>query len=112
VSCAGTAVAQLCNGEGTLSTVEHLIGKRIASLSKLKRRKRTVVVGRRHFSLHAGQSLKLVIPLNKTGSSLLRHFHRLPVKAVIRVATAAGTVTASSRHATITAPRKHKKHRH
>jgi hypothetical protein len=112
VSCAGSTATQLCSGDGTLSTVEHLLGKRVASLSKLKRRKRTVVVGHRHFSLHAGQSLKLVIPLNKLGSSLLRRFHKLPVKVVVSVHTATGTAVASGLRATIKPPRKHSKPRH
>jgi hypothetical protein len=91
--------------------VEHLRGKRVASLSKLTRLKRTVVVGHRRFSLHAGQSLKLVIPLNKVGSSLLRRLHKLPVKVVVSVRTATGTAVASALRATIKAPRKHSKHR-
>jgi hypothetical protein len=111
VSCAGGAASQLCSGDATLSTVEHLLGKRVASLSKLKQRKRTVVVGHRHFSLHAGQSLKLVIPLNKIGSSLLRRFHKLPIKIVVSVRTATGTAVVSGLRATIKAPRKHSKHR-
>jgi hypothetical protein len=95
---------QVCEGEGRLLTIEHLRGRRIASLSRKHRgtrrriRKRSVVVGSARYKLAAGHELRLKIVLDGAGRTLLRRFHRLPVLVVLTARTATGKVTVLRHH--------------
>jgi hypothetical protein len=111
VGCKGTAL-QICDGDGSLFTTEHLLGSKLVSLSAKRKRKHTrqVLVGRKHFTLHAGQSVKLKIPLNATGKRLLRRLGKLPARLVVTVNTSRGKVTITTRHITIKPKRKKRRH--
>ena len=62
-------------------TTEHLLGTKLVSLSRKPRKhKRAVVTGRKHFTVSAGRSVRLSIPLNAKGKALLKRFGKLPVK--------------------------------
>jgi hypothetical protein len=109
-SCAG-GPAQVCDGDGSLYTTEHLVGKKVAFVTRKRRRKRTVLIGSAHFTLHGGQTLSLRIPLNPTGKRLLARFHRLPARLVVTVNTQTGKLTVTTRKLTIKQPRKHRRKR-
>jgi hypothetical protein len=104
ISCAGVAGATSCTGTATLQTIEHIVGHKIASVSRARRRSRTVTVGQRSFTVIAGGSLNVSIPLNSTGRSLLKRFGKLPVELI---ATTAGKLTLTKRQLTIKLPRHH-----
>lgn len=112
IACTGTA-AQVCEGEGAMYTTEHLKGKKVASLSRKRKRVRkvTVLVGSAHYKLSAGRTLKLKIPLNAKGKALLRRFHRLPVRVIVTAITSRGKVQISSRRTTIKQASRHKRRR-
>jgi hypothetical protein len=50
-----------------------------------------------------------MIPLNQTGTSLLRRFGKLPVQLVITLNTPSGAATITSQHLTIKPPRDHRR---
>ena len=58
-------------------------------------------VGHAHVALRAGQVLKLTIPLNSSGRTLLRRFGRIPAKLVLTINTPSGMVTLATRRTTI-----------
>jgi hypothetical protein len=100
VGCQGTA-PQTCDGDASLYTSEHKLATKIVSLSRKRSRTIQVAVGHAHFALHAGQVLKLTIPLNSTGRTLLRRFGRMPAKLVLTINTPSGMVTLATRRTTI-----------
>jgi hypothetical protein len=65
------------------------------------RGRRTVVVGRRTANLSPGSTTTIIVPLNSTGRSLLKRFHRLPVSLIIRL-TQTGSSSSIRRTAQIT----------
>jgi trimeric autotransporter adhesin len=83
------ASGQLCTGTATLTTTEklQLPGGKIVGLSARKRQKRVrsrrVVVGSVRFSIPAGQTKTVSVPLNRTGRKLLAKFRRLPVTLAV-----------------------------
>jgi hypothetical protein len=76
------APGALCRGLARLTTLELLAGRRIVALNarhkKQKRYSRRVLIGANGFSLAAGQTRKVVMPLNATGRKLLARFRRIP----------------------------------
>jgi parallel beta-helix repeat protein len=116
IQCAASPSPATCEGDGSLSTTEHLLGSKLVSLSrkhKARRRTKSVGVGHKHFTLSAGQSVSLLVPVNAKGKALLKRFHKLPVKLVVTVNTPTGKAKLTTRHATIKPAhkRKHKKHK-
>jgi hypothetical protein len=107
IGCQGTA-NQICDGDGSLYATEHKLVNKVVSLSRRRHRTIVVLVGHKHFTLHAGQTLKLTIPLNSTGRALLRRFGRLPVKLVLTVNAATGKVTVTTRQTMIKEQHRHK----
>jgi hypothetical protein len=108
VGCAGST----CVGDETLTTREKLRAGKIIGVQAAKKpriRFRTVVVGRKHFTLAANQRLSITAPLNATGRSLLKRFGRLPVTLKITLTVAGKTTTIVSRRLTIVKHKKKKK---
>lgn len=104
IHCTGSSKAQICSGAASLFALEHKShGKVVSVVGKRKPGQRIVKIriGHKPFTLHAGQSLKLSIPLNHKGLMLLRHFRRLPVQLVATVNAAKGKLTLLPRHLTI-----------
>jgi CSLREA domain-containing protein len=104
IGCAGAPAAAVCSGEGSLLTTERYVGRKLVSLARARRHTKTVTVGSQPFTLHAGRTLKMTIPLNGTGISLLRRFGRLPVELVVSLKAPAGSLTLAMRHLTLWAP--------
>jgi hypothetical protein len=79
------AAGTVCGGLAQLSTLEKLLGSKIVALSakKGKRQSKRVVVGSKSFSLAAGQTQKMSVPLNSTGKKLLARLGRLPATLTI-----------------------------
>lgn len=103
--------AQECRGIASLRTVERRRDHRVRSLVSRSHRVRrvTVTVGRKRFDV-AGGAWKFRVPLNRTGRSLLRRFHRVPVRLSVTVTAAGrGTLTLPTRHLTLRAAH-HKRH--
>jgi CSLREA domain-containing protein len=105
ISCSGGSPKTICDVIGSLVTIEHFRGHKLVSISRKRRHRKPLVVGSQVLTLTAGQTLKLVIPLNHRGSRLLRRFGKLPVRLVVT----SGTITLVSQHFTMRAPRKHKR---
>jgi len=93
---------------GTIT--EHLKGKKIVAVTanahakKSKPTTKVVTVGSKSGSLTAGKSATVTLTLNKTGTSLLKRFHKLKVHVVIK----SGGKVISSKTVTITEPTKRK----
>jgi hypothetical protein len=81
------AVGVVCQGVAQLTTLEKLLGKRVTALSarREKRHSKRVVIGSTSFSLPAGQSDNIKVPLNSTGRKLLARFRRVPASLQIRL---------------------------
>jgi Beta-propeller repeat len=107
------AAGTICQGSAQLTTLEHLLLKRILALTSRKKKRHTkrVVIGSKAFSLAAGAQQKIVVPLNATGRRLLARFHRLPATFTITLLnTKPPTVTTTK--VTIRAKKKKKRKRH
>jgi hypothetical protein len=108
------AVGTVCKGSAQLSTLEKLLGSKVFALSarKPKRHSKRLNVGQTTFTLVAGQTQRISVPLSTTGRNLLKRFGRLPVTLAISLLnTTPPTVTTT--RATIKAQPKHSgKHHH
>jgi hypothetical protein len=89
LSCQG-APGTSCQGNAALTTIEHKRGKRLVALSARRRtRKQPValipvsVSKTVSFSIPAGQTRSIFIPLNATGRKLLARAHKLPVTLTV-----------------------------
>ena len=104
IHCNGASSAQICAGALSLFAREHRSRGKVVSVSGKRKRGQQIVtvrLARKRFALHAGQTLKLSIPIDRQGLGLLRHFHRLPVELVVAVSAANGRLTLPPRHLTI-----------
>jgi hypothetical protein len=90
-----------CQGLATLTSIEHRRGRLTFAISARKhaRHRRpvvrliTVTVGQTAFSIPAGQTQSVFVPLNKTGLRLLALFHALPVALAVTLTNGAGGAT-------------------
>jgi hypothetical protein len=104
IKCTAAPSPATCVGDASLFSTEHLLGSKLVSLSskhRPRRHKRVVTVGHKHFTVPAGHSLSLLVPLNSRGKALLRRFHKLPVKLVVTINTPSGKLKLAPRRATI-----------
>ena len=101
------AAGAICTGAASMTTLETLVGKTVTGLAarKRKRSSKRVVVGTTTFSIPAGKTLRVVVPLNSTGRKLLAKFKRLPVTVTARLNTNPPFVLTSK---TTLKPKKHK----
>jgi uncharacterized delta-60 repeat protein len=95
LACTGAS----CLATGGLTTLEHLISGRTASLSSGGHGKhtRTVRVASLNLKLQAGRTRTFTIKLNRTGRRLLAAFRRIPARARIRLISAADVQTVNRR---------------
>jgi Domain of unknown function (DUF5122) beta-propeller len=110
---------ELCTGTATLTTTEKLKlpGGKIVGLSARKPQKRVrsrrVVVGSVRFSIPAGQTKTVSVPLNRTGRKLLAKFRRLPVTLAVALNGPNGSPSVVVRsRVTINQQRKKRRNRH
>jgi hypothetical protein len=109
LACAG-ATGRTCGFTIRLTSVEHLRGSRLLSVSAARTRGRAkrVTVGLLSVTLHAGQVKTVKVPLNATGRALLKRFHRLPVTVTTSSTSASGkAVRLAARRLTLSSPRTH-----
>jgi hypothetical protein len=88
--------AGTCKGRATETTLEHIRGGKIQSLSAKRRtrtKKHTVTVGRLNFSLAAGAKKSFIVKLNKTGRKLEKRFKKMPVKLTVSLIGPDGKAT-------------------
>jgi hypothetical protein len=111
MGCAGPVATVVCSGQESLLTTENYVGRKLVWLARARRHTRTVTVGTQLFTLHTGTTLKMTIPLNRAGISLLRRFGKLPVELVASLNTPAGSLTLATRHLTLWAPGLGARHR-
>jgi hypothetical protein len=106
------AVSVVCQGVAQLTTLEKLLGKRITALSarRQKRHSKRVAIGSTGFSLPAGQSESVKVPLNSAGRRLVARFGRVPASLEIRLLNT-NPPTVLSAKTTIKAKKKRKHHR-
>jgi hypothetical protein len=100
-----------CRATAVLTTLEHLLGRGIVGFSaRKKRHTQRVVIGSTRFSLSAGQTRRITVPLNRTGTRLVARFGRLP--ATLKI-TLLGVKPPTVLVSTTTIKRKpaHKRHR-
>jgi hypothetical protein len=112
LACAGGA-HQVCEGGATMYTTEQRVGQKVASLSRSSGKRKharrvTVVVGSTQYKLTGGQTTKLKVPLNSGGKLLLRRFHRVPVRLVVKAKANGTSTVVSTRRFTIAQTRRHK----
>ena len=88
-TCSGSA-GPVCTGTVTLTATERARGKRVIGVAARRRRKRrtpvttpTVTVASVPYSIAAGASETLRIPLNATGRRLLTSFYKLPTELTV-----------------------------
>lgn len=113
--CQGAA-GQTCRIRIVLSATEHLLGKRLLSVTARakkghKHRHTTrVTAGSVTVTLPAGRTLTATVPLDKTGKALLARFHSLPVTVTTSLIDATGKAnTIAKTRVTLRAPAKHKR---
>ena len=107
LGCAGAA-GLTCTITVTLTTTEHLLGKRVVGVSAAARKKtRKLIVGNLRVRLQAGQLKTVTVALNATGRRLAARFGKLPVTLLTTTTSSAGSqLRLLSRRLTLTAPRK------
>jgi hypothetical protein len=106
LTCSAPA-GQSCVVTDTLTSVETLsAGKPTAVAAGVRKRKRTVVVASRTFTIAAGQTATVTLTLNRAGRSLLARFRKLPLKLTVFLREGAHAATVATRTLTIK-PRKH-----
>jgi uncharacterized delta-60 repeat protein len=83
LGCAGAA----CKVSSGLTTLEHLISGKTASLSSGGHGKhtRSVKIGSLKLTLQAGQTRTFTVKLNRTGRKLMAAFHRIPSTASFKL---------------------------
>jgi hypothetical protein len=113
ISCTGAA-GQTCAGTATETTTEHLgaSGNKISAVTATNRKKprtKKVVVGQQSYTVAAGQTVKVTVALNGTGTKLLNRFQRLPVTLTITTVSAGKSATLNTRGLTFKKSTKHKK---
>jgi Divergent InlB B-repeat domain len=103
VACHGTT-GHSCTGELTLSTIEHLLGRKVIGVSarstnsKPRRTTRAESLGKAGYGVAVGSSKTLTLSINATGRQLLTRYHKLPAKLTAvatgaKVAAATKTIT-------------------
>ena len=95
---------QSCQTTDTLTTTETLNGGQPVALSaahKPRKRKRTVVVGRKRATIPAGTTKTITITLNAQGRKLLKRFHKLPVTLALKLTSHGKTTQTLRRELTI-----------
>src|SRR5262249_37418248 len=94
----------------TETTVEHLRGRKIHSLTA-RAKKRAITVARVNFSLAAGARKSFTLKLDKSGRKLEKRFKKLPVKLTISLISPTGKATVVKTSRLTLRPRKkpHKK---
>ncbi len=101
-----------CSGVATLGTVERVKNGRVVSLLAAKVRKRKVTVGSRSFSIAAGQTITVTVPLDRTGKLLLKRFGRLPVRLTVDLNEAGGKKVVVKSAKSVIKPKRHHKRKH
>lgn len=115
LGCQGLT-GQTCQVKIVLTVTEHLLGKRLLSVSARAKKKhqhphtKRVIVGTLTTTLQAGQVATTSVPLNATGKALLARFRRLPVTVTTSLIDATGKATTIAKSkVTLKAPAKHKR---
>ncbi len=90
ISCAQA----LCHGSVRLVTTERV---RTSVVSLARAHRNSVKLGSRSYSIAAGKRRKLTVNLNRTGRSLLRRFHRLPLRVAIVVSSNGHSAVATTK---------------
>ena len=112
VSCQALAGTS-CEGYATLTTTKHLQGTRAIAISARTRKRRKQLRVRRvavgvakqfTFSIPAGQTQTLLVPLNANGLKLLARFHALPVTLTVTFANGPSGPTVLAREALLIRP--------
>ena len=106
------ATGTICNLRGELSTLEKLFGSKVLALtSRKKRHSQSVIIGQSAFTLPAGQTRRVFMPLNATGRKLLKHFGKLPATLTITLLNASPPTVVQTT-TTIKQKQKQRKHQH
>jgi hypothetical protein len=109
IGCRSTA-GIACDGQAELSTLEKLLGSRLLALGARRRHHtRRVIDGLTSFTLAAGKTETIFVPLDATGKRLLRRFGRLPATLTITLLNASPPTVIQR---TTTIRLKHRRHRH
>jgi len=98
VGC-GASEAQGCRVLLRLVTRRKLKATRRAKAKRLE-------VGRRQYTLRAGERLRLRVPLSRLGKRLLRKYKRLSLRADLEIADIAGNKVTTSQTVTVEQPKK------
>ncbi len=101
-----------CTGVATLGTVERVKNGKVVSLLAAKVRKRKVTVGSKSFSIAAGQTITVTVPLDRTGKLLLKRFGRLPVRLTVDLNEAGGKKVVVKSAKSVIKPKHHHKRKH
>jgi hypothetical protein len=83
IKCKGTT-GQTCGMRLTMSVTETLRGNKVIRVTAGKTRKKTIVVGKAKKTIPAGRTVTVKVSLNSKAKHLLRRFHKLRVKLVVR----------------------------
>ncbi len=115
-----TVTLQLaCNGPGSCpsaklveTTVAHLLGQKLLSVSAASahKRKTAVVVASRGIQLAAGKTTTVKLTLNAAGRKLLAKFHKLPVTLTVSYLNAGKRITAKTVRVTLRPAKKEHGH--
>jgi hypothetical protein len=108
LTCAGSR-GEPCQGYGVLLVTEHHRGHKILRLSHTRVKTKSVDLGERDYSLHAGGKVKVLLALNKAGRSLLKRFHKVPLRVRIIQSADGAQMTVSTKRLTVKPLRKHHK---
>jgi hypothetical protein len=104
-------VGKSCRSTDTFTSTETLKGGHpiaVAAAHRPKKRKRTIVVGRKSATIPAGSTKTITITLTAQGQKLLKLFHKLPVTLTIKLTSNGNATESVKRKLTI----KQKKKRH
>jgi hypothetical protein len=86
IKCKGTT-GQTCAMGLTMSVTETLRGSKVIRVTAATTKKKTIVVGKAKKTIPAGKTVTVKVSLNSKAKRLLRKFHKLHVKLVVREQT-------------------------